>query len=35
MALDRHNNLKVVDEEMGLLWESGTHHHSRCHLMVQ
>lgn len=35
MALDRNNNLKVVDDEMDILWESGTSHHGSCHLMVQ
>lgn len=35
MALDRNNNLKVVDDDMNVLWQSGTHHGGKCHLRIQ
>lgn len=35
MALDRNNNLKVVDDEMNILWESGTSHDGSCYMHVQ
>jgi|SaaInl47_10m_RNA_FD_contig_71_493654_length_1190_multi_6_in_0_out_0_1 hypothetical protein len=35
MALDRNNNLKVVDDEMNVLWESGTSYDGSCYMHVQ